>query len=61
MKKTKQIGIAPAIKNLEIDKSVILKAKYSVISSTIQRIQNDTNMQFTMKKNNGKVKVTRVK
>ncbi len=63
MQNTLKVAIAPAIKTLEKGQKItFLKehgVKYSTASSTITRIQNDTDMTFSMKKCPGGVIVTR--
>lgn len=61
MKKTntKQINLSESLRNLKrFELIVITGFKYSVIGSTIQRIQNDEDMRFEMKKNKENKTVT---
>lgn len=55
--------IAPALKNLAVyDSKEFPLVRYSVINTTIQRIQTETPLRFTQKKNkeNATLKVTRI-
>jgi len=63
MKKKDKYSIAPELNILKPNETTTFdstKFKYSVISSTIQRIQSDNGSKFRIKKVNTVIEVTRV-